>query len=70
VSAVDQILDRLLNEGLVRSEHFEGCSEDEIWEIIADQQVSRLPAEYIRFMQRIDKGAGPYLCGTGTFYPR
>jgi SMI1-KNR4 cell-wall len=70
VGAVDQVLDRLLKEGLVSARRFKGCSENEIREIMADQQVVRLPAEYVRFLQRIGKGAGPYLCGTDTFYPQ
>jgi hypothetical protein len=37
---------------------------------MADQQVARLPAEYVCFLQRIGCGAGPYLRGTDTFYPR
>jgi hypothetical protein len=70
VGAVDQVLDRLLNEGLVPSDCLKGCSEDEIHEIMADQGVTRLPAEYVCYLRRIGKGAGPYLRGTDTFYPR
>jgi hypothetical protein len=70
VGAVDQVLDRLVNEGLVLPDSPEGCSEDEIQEIMADQRVSRLPSEYVCYLKRIGKGAGPYLRGTDTFYPR
>ena len=70
MGAVDRVLGRLINENLVPQECLEGCSEDEIQEVMADQGVARLPAEYVSYLKRIGKGAGPYLRGTDTFYPR
>lgn len=70
MSDIDVVLDRLLNEILAPTELVQGCSDSEIAEVIADQEVGRLPSAYLSYLKRIGRGAGRLLVGTHAFYPQ
>jgi hypothetical protein len=70
MSNINAVLDYLVNEVLTPAESPHGCSDSEIDEIMADQNVTRLPSAYACFLRRAGRGAGDLLVGTDAFYPR
>ena len=70
MSGIDAVLDRILSEVLAPTEVVKGFSDSEITEVMADQDVDRLPLTYLRYLRRIGRGAGRLLVGTHAFYPQ
>jgi 8-oxo-dGTP pyrophosphatase MutT (NUDIX family) len=70
VGGIDSVIDRLIDEAIVPAELMRGCSESDINEIMADQEVSHLPSAYLRYLRRIGRGAGHLLAGTDAFFPK
>lgn len=70
MSEINAVLDHLINDVLTSGQSAEGCSDSEIAELMADQDVNRLPSAYICFLKRAGRGAGELLVGTKAFYPQ
>jgi hypothetical protein len=70
MSDIELVLDHLINDVLATTQPPQGCSDQEIEEIMTDQKVDRLPRAYTYFLKRIGRGAGELLTGTDAFYPR
>jgi hypothetical protein len=62
---------RLIEEqNVVALNHLVGCTDQEIEELMADQEVARLPLSYKWFLRTMGRDAGPILRGSQAFFPQ
>lgn len=66
---VQELLDKLVTNGVVKPDQIKGLSESEI-SVIETRHRVRLPSAYRAFLARAGRGAGDFLAGTDVFVRR